>query len=98
MEPVCAYTSKYRLMRSGDDVPSAKINVPNAATKVSLPRAATLLETVAEDEEDARFESTTVTEAPASAYKAPPLLRVLPFFAELVAQLHMTRNMVEEAV
>ena len=72
MEPVSAYTSKYRLLRS-EDVPSAKINMPDVATKASLPRAATLLEKVAEDEEDARFESTTVTVAPTATCKAPPL-------------------------
>ena len=58
-----------------------------------------MLETVAEDEEEARFESTTVTVAPAATYKAPPFVREPPeVFAELVAQLHMTRNTEEPKV
>ena len=73
--------------------------MPDVATKASLPRAATLLEAVAEDEEDARFESTTVTVAPAATYKAPPFIREPPeVFASFVAKLHMTRNTVDEPV
>ena len=74
--------------------------MPDVATKASLPRAATLLEAVAEDEDDARFESTTVTVDPSAMYKAPPLKRepLVACIARFVAKLHTTRNTVDESV
>ncbi len=92
MEPVSAYTSKYRLRRSGD-VPSAKINIPDVATKTSLPRAAELLDAVADESVEAIFESTTVTVAPAPTSNAPPLED-----AEFAKNLQVARNTELESV
>ena len=67
--------------------------MPDVLTKASEPRAATLLETVAEDEEEARFESTTVTVAPAATYKAPPSR-----LDEFTEKLQMTRDTADEVM
>ena len=57
-----------------------------------------MLETVAEDEEDARFESTTVTVAPPPTYKAPPPLsrEPRPVVATFLSKLHVTRDIEDE--
>ena len=58
-----------------------------------MPSAATLLDAVAEDAEEARFESTTVTVAPPPTYNEPPFL-----VAEFVANVHIARDTIDEAV
>ncbi len=68
--PASMYISKYSRERKDDA--STKIKVPEVATKASLPFFAMLLDVETEDEEDARFESTTVTVAPPPTNKAPP--------------------------